>query len=191
MNQWKLEAEAGGTIFGDYVLDDDTGTLGPKKITGNMTIINGAELTMTGTIYVQGNITISNNAIIRLLPGFNSDSGVVVSDGKIDISNNASFEGSGDPDSYIMVITTNDCPQPSVCSDDYAIRVSNNAGTVILNAQKGAIFFSNNSGAKEATADKIILNNNAVIQYEGGLTNVNFSGGPSGGWDILSWREVE
>jgi hypothetical protein len=191
INQWRLEAEAGGTIFGDFVLDDDVGTLGPKKITGDMIIINSAELTITGTIYVQGDIIFSNNSIIRLLSGFSDDSGVVVSDGKVDISNNAEFKGSGSTGSFVMIITTNDCPQPTVCVDDYAIRVANNAGTVILNAQKGTIFFSNNSGAKEATADKIILNNNAFIEYEGGLTNVNFSGGPSGGWDILSWREVE
>ena len=69
--------------------------------------------------------------------------------------------------------------------------MGNNAGAVIINAQKGSVRFSNNSGAKEAVANKLELENNATITYESGLADVNFSSGPSGGWDIISWKEIE
>jgi hypothetical protein len=77
------------------------------------------------------------------------------------------------------------------CGGANAIDIANNAGTVILNAQNGYVRFSNNAGAKEATGYKIILDNNAYITYDSGLANVNFSSGPSGGWNIISWKEVE
>jgi len=43
----------------------------------------------------------------------------------------------------------------------------------------------------EATGYKLKLDNNAVITYESGLINSQFSAGPQGGWEIASWQEVE
>jgi len=37
----------------------------------------------------------------------------------------------------------------------------------------------------------IDLNNNVIITYDSGLADLNFSSGPSGGWNISSWQEVE
>lgn len=183
INEWKNASQMGGVINGDLILDGASSSLGSKKIIGNLTVINGHVLTLTGPIWVTGNINISNLATVRLAPGYGSDSGVIIADGTVDVSNNSDFMGSGQTGSYIMVLTTSDSSN--------AINVANNAGTVILNAQKGTVNFSNNAGAKSATANKINLNNGATITYDNGLININFSSGPSGGYDILGWKEVE
>ncbi|TAL49352.1 hypothetical protein EPN83_01220 [Patescibacteria group bacterium] len=189
ITQWKEEASGGGVINGDFTAT--TSAIGPVKITGNLTVTNGAVLTVAGTVWVAGNINVSNNAQVKLFSSYGSNSGVVVTDGRVLISNNTVFSGSGQLGSYIMVLTTSDCPISSSCGGARAIDISNNAGAVILNAQRGAIEFENNASAKEAVAYKMELENNATITYETGLVNVNFSSGPSGGWDILSWNEVE
>lgn len=191
ITQWKTESEAGGVINGNYTVDASNASLGPKKIVGNLTLKNGATLTMTGAIWVTGDILISNNASVSLASTFGTNSTILIADGIVDLSNNGQFSGTGQTGSYLMILTTSDCPASPSCSGANAIEVSNNAGAVILNAQKGTVHFSNNSGAKEAVAYTLSLDNGATITYESGLANVNFSTGPSGGWDILSWKEVQ
>lgn len=71
------------------------------------------------------------------------------------------------------------------------ITVDNNALGVIYYAPQGRIRFSNNAGAKEATAYGITLDNNAVITYESGLANARFTSGPGGSFSVKSWREIE
>jgi hypothetical protein len=44
---------------------------------------------------------------------------------------------------------------------------------------------------REATGYKLYLDNNAEIEYEVGLEDTTFSSGPSGGWDVVSWEEIE
>ncbi len=187
---WEDEALSGGTI-GTQTIDGISTTLGPSKINGNLTVTNGAVLTVTGTLWVTGNIILDNNVIMKLPLNYGSASAVVLTNGRVTISNNATFEGSGEEGSRIMILTTSDCPTSSACGSNPAISVANNAGTVILNAQNGTISFSNNAGAKAATAKTISLQNNAVITYDSGLINTNFASGPGGGWDIRSWKEIE
>src|SRR3989344_3173511 len=192
VQDWKNAALAGGTCApptcsssGDYTLDNFTsGSLGPIKIPGSMTISNGATLTVTGTIWVQGTISLSNNAIIRLDPSYSENSGLIIADGDISVSNGVTFFGSGQAGSYFMLLSAQNDPNGVV------INISNNALGVIYYANNGKIHFSNNATAKEATGYGIELDNNASITYESGLANINFSSGPSGGWDIRSWQEV-
>ena len=183
IEEWKSAAEDGEIINEDVNLSGSSSSMGPTKINGNLTISNNYTLNITGTIWVTGDINISNGAVIRLSTSYGSNSGVIISDGVINISNNSTFSGSGQTGSYVMVLTTS--------SSSSAINVSNNAGTVILNAQKGTVSFANNAGAKSATAGQINLSNGATITYESGLVNINFSSGPSGGYDILNWKEIE
>jgi hypothetical protein len=189
--EFKSQAEAGGVWNGNKTITSSAESLGPLKIEGNLTVTNNATLTVTGTLWVTGNITLDNNVVINLHSSFGSSSAVIVTDGRVSISNNVNFNGSGTEGSYIMVLSTSDCPGSSSCGGSPAINVGNNAGTVILVAQNGTIQFSNNAGAKEAVARTLSLNNNAVITYETGLANVNFTSGPSGGWAILNWKEIE
>lgn len=196
--QFKAEAQAGTTHTGDYTLiNGATATIGPMVITGNMLLDNNVTLTMRGTVYVMGSISLSNNVLVKLDSGYGTNGGVLISDGFINVSNNATFAGSGQAGSYMLVITTNDCnginsPTGMTCTgSNSAMSVGNNAGTVVMFAQKGQVEVSNNAGAKEITGYKLNLSNNAVVTYETGLANANFSSGPGGGFDIKSWKEIE
>lgn len=178
---WKTDAESGGVIIGDYNLTNyASGSLGPKKIVGNMNISNGAQLTITGTVYVTGTINISNNAIIRLSPSYGENSGIILTDDFISVSNNVVFSTSA-AGSYIMML--------SAKSGD-AINISNNANTVIFYASAGNVTIANNANLKEVTAYKITLSNNAQVNYESGLASAKFSSGAGAGWQVTSWREV-
>lgn len=179
IQDWKDVASAGGTYSGDYTLDSATGSLGPKKINGNLSVINNAKLTLTGTIWVTGNVDISNGAEVNLASWYGSSSGVMIVDGTVTIGNNAKFVGSGE--SYIMILSTS--------SSTSAITLSNNAGAVMLYAANGTVNVDNNAGASSINGYKINLNNNAVINYKTGLANTNFVNGPGGSWAATSWRE--
>mgnify|MGYP001615741721 CR=1 FL=1 len=180
---WKAKAEVGGVHPGNYIVDDDTASLGPKKITGNLTIQNNADFTVDGTLWVQGNMLVSNNATVRLASTYGTSEGLIVVDGTILIDNNAVFAGSGSVGSYLMVLSTS--------TSTSAITLSNNGGAVILYAANGTVNLSNNAGAKALNGKYIHLNNNVSIVYDSGLVNSNFVGGPSGSYNVSSWGEIK
>lgn len=187
ITDWKADAQSGGVFSGNKT--QNGGSLGPIKITGNLTL--SGTVTINGTVWVQGNVTVNNNTTIKLASSYGASSGLLVIDGYSSLSNNVVFQGSGTTGSYIMYLSTSDCPTSSSCSGNSAIDVQNNVTGVIFNAQNGTIHFSNNASAKEATAYKISLDNNASVTYESGLANTYFSSGPSGGWNVDSWQEVQ
>jgi len=187
VNDWKQGAASGGTHSGDYNLGlGKQGSLGPIKIEGNLNLSNSAVLTLTGTIWVTGAINISNNAVVKLDPGYGEGSGIVVTDGIATVTNGAQFQGSGQNNSYVLLLSTRDA------KNENSISVSNNSVGVIYYAARSMITFSNNARAKEATGWGITLNNNATITYESGLANTLFTSGPGGGWTIKpgSWQEL-
>ncbi|MBI1866172.1 MAG: hypothetical protein HYS02_00190 [Candidatus Staskawiczbacteria bacterium] len=176
---WKNDAEDGGIIGSVTLSGTQTMSLGPKKINGNLSVSNSAILTLTGTVYVTGNITVSNSAKIKLASGYGSLSGVILSDGTITPSNSSALQGSGQAGSYLLVLSTN--------ASNSAITVSNSATGAIFYTSAGGVTVSNIFAAREVTGYKLIMNNNAVITYESGLASAFFSSGPSGGWKVVSW----
>lgn len=182
VSTWKDEALAGGIYNGNRLITTNT-TIGPQKINGNLTINNNAIVTLAGTLWVTGNIIFDNGSKIYLHPGYGVGSGVIISDGEIDIKNGSEFFGSGATGSYVMVLTTS--------NSSFAIELKNNAGAVILYAQNGTVDVANTAKAKEIIANSLSIGNNAVITYESGLANVNFVSGPGGSWDVFKWQEVE
>jgi len=188
---WKDDAEAGGIINGNYTVDDATASLGPKKINGNLTVTNGATLRITGTIWVTGTITTTNNVIIELDAGYGEAGGIMIADSYIVLSNNVVAQGSGEENSQLLMISTSDCSGGVTCGGNYAIDLSNNVDAVVLNAQNGTLHVSNNVDLNAATAHTISMENNAAVTYESGLSNLSFSSGPSGGYEINFWGEVE
>lgn len=185
LDKWKSDAELGGTITGDLTISTPT-TLGPKKITGNLAINNN--LTITGTLYIVGNITTGNNVSITLSSSYGPTGGIIVSDGRVTLSNNAQFYGSGSAGSYVLLATTSTCP--SGCSGANALEILNNVGAVLVNAQFGTAHLNNNVSLNEVVGNQIIIDNNATITYTSGLANLSFTSGPSGGWNIKTWEEV-
>lgn len=181
---WQTEAQGGGTDNGDINLSgSETLTIGARKIVGSVSLSNFAVLTVSGTLWITGNLSLTNTTQIRLDSSYGTGSGVILVDGTVSTSNSATFSGSGSTGSYVMVLSTS--------TSSSAINIQNSAGTVILVAPYGTINFSNSAGAKEAIANRVTMQNTATLTYESGLQNVNFVNGPSGGWGISSWKEVE
>ncbi|MEO5635157.1 MAG: hypothetical protein ABIS26_00265, partial [Candidatus Paceibacterota bacterium] len=187
IDQWKSDAELGGTVAGNLTISSPT-SLGPKKITGDLAI--NSNLTITGTLYVVGKITTGNGVQVSLDPSYGATGGIIIVDGTVNLSNNAQFSGSGAPNTYILLMTTSACPTVG-CTTTNAVEIANNVGAVIVNAQNGTAHLNNNITLNEIVANKIIMDNNVVINYLSGLASTVFTSGPSGGWSIQSWKEIK
>ena len=70
------------------------------------------------------------------------------------------------------------------------INIRNHGGSVVLVTLNGTANFTNDATAKAVTAYKMNMFNDSVLNYESGLTNINFTTGPSGSWTVDSWGEV-
>lgn len=193
INNWKTDALSGGILTSDYLLTKAVDFLGPIQIgtkaePKNLTIDNGARLVVRGTIYVTGTITFDNNAIIELdVNSYGPTSGIIAGDGKIITRNNAILRGSGQEGSYILILSTSSSLDPA----NPAILIANNAEGAIFYANSGLISLLNGMRAREVTGYKVLINNNAEVEYESGLQNSSFSGGTGGSWIVESWREIE
>jgi len=183
MIEWETEASSGGTYTGNYTVGYAGATLGPKKIVGNLTVSSGGTLTVTGTLWVTGNIIMNGGSLTKLAASYGSNDGVIMSDGTITITGGGHANGSGTAGSYLMLLSRSDL--------ETAMTVSGGAGAVIAYAPYGTITISGGAALKEATGYKMVIDGGSSITYESGLTNNNFSSGPSGSWGINSWGETE
>ena len=203
INEWESDAVAGGIIpasscvDGVYNVISDV-TLGPIKIECNLFIKgNEVKLTMAGPIWVTGNITTQNAPIIKMAPGLGSQNVALIADnpsdrtgsGIVDIGQNTQFQGSGFPNSFVFIISQNNSSETGGGADAFVMGQS--AGALVAYASHGQITLGQSVGIKEATAYKIILQNTANVVYDTGLPSTLFSSGPSGGFEISGWKEVE
>ncbi len=197
IEDWQTDATAGGVCAlpdcdedDNLVLEGNEAlTIGPKQIDGDLVLKNFAVLTLSGVLWVKGDVKLSNDCAINLSPVYGGLSGLIVASGKITVSNHCTFAGSGEPGSYIMLLSNKDGLVGGVIGD--VISVSNDSTGVIYYANKGRIRFSNHAVAKEATAYGLTLENDATITYESGLADLNFSSGPGGSFMISNWQETE
>lgn len=190
IEDWKSEAEAGGTIASVSLGSSDVLDIGPVKINGDLDVGAGAVLNLNGIVYVTGDISVSGSGVVQINPALGSQSVALVADGQITAGGGGQFQGSGDSNSYILLVTTSSCPGVG-CANSPAIEITGGTGAVILVAQNGTLEFNGGAQAKQATADTIVMSGGATITYESGLQNPNFTSGPSGSWAIVSWKEVE
>ncbi len=181
IDDWETTAESGGTIAG-YTMTGTT-TLGPKKITGNLTI--SGTLYLTGPIWVTGNITMTNNAVVYVHSSLGNTGTVLIADdpsdpagGKVSMSNNVIIAGNGNPDSFPLVLANSNAND--------AMTISNNVAGAIFYVPNGRADVSNNGGGNQITAYALHLNNNASVNYVTGLADTTFSNGPGGAWAIVA-----
>lgn len=205
IQNWKDAATAGGTITGNcgdsgvascVINNNGALSLGPKKIAGNLVLTKKQTLILTGTLYFTGSISFdsSSGATMKCDPSFGTKSCVIISDSWIHISNNAVFQGSGVAGSYIMIVSTlagcNGSPAFGCTHHDSALDLHNNATGAIFYIPESMAYLHNGVSITELTANKIHLNNNAIVTYEQGLADADFSAGPTGGWKMENWREI-
>ena len=192
IDKWKVEAEAGG-ITNVNVAINGSQSLGPAQIgtiasPKNLTVSNGAQLTITGTIFVTGNILIDNNATVELDSShYGASGGILMASGGIVVNNNVILRGSGQLGSYLLILSES----ASLDEVNPAILVRNNAQGAIFYTSQGLIVLNNNMSAREVTGYKVQINNNAEVQYEAGLASSFFTSGTGGSWKVTQWREIK
>ena len=163
-----------------------------------MTLDGNSILTLTGTVWVTGNLFLKSNTAIQLDPSYNPYSGIIVVDGQVSLDSNVTFCGSEGYKSagkcnlpaagnYLMILSVKN----STGQEDPAIISTSNTKTAVLYASNGFITLNSQSNLKEATGVGIKMNSNANVSYETGLANAKFSSGPGGGWILKSWEEIE
>ncbi len=192
------ETCAGGPS-GTYSISSNI-TIGPRVIPCNLSITAGT-VTLTGPILVQGNVTISNSATV-IVSASNMDASMAViahgsnvsTSSKITLSNNATFLGqNSNPNfktSYVVFISQNSNGEGGGSTD--AINIQNSvSGDILAYAIHGNLTIQNSANVTAVTAYKTIAKNNIVVNYNKGLVSTLFSTGPSGAWQIKSWKEIK
>lgn len=185
--QMESQAALGGTTTcSPTCIIPDGASIGPRKYNGDVTLDNGAQVTLTGTVWVNGNLLIDNNSALILSDAYGSDSGTIIADytadqtlkGKIILQNNGNILGNSTPDTYVMAISMHRDQIFSAAT----VNVLNNLSAAVIYSPYGIVEISNNAALKEVTAQKLILRENTSVTYESGLANVNFTTGPGGSW---------
>lgn len=201
LDAWERDASlAGTTTPGACPYKPVNGSTLQGVITCGVEIDGTKIVTLTGTLHVQGDFEMKNSAELRLAPSFCASSpflsGVVIADrnsdrsssGKVSVENSAQILGCGSG-SYIMVVSRNNSAEAG--GDQVAIDLKNSSASAIFYAPHGEMVIQNSIQVKEATAWRLHTKNSAVVRYENGLNNVQFSSGPTGGWQVGSWQEVQ
>jgi hypothetical protein len=180
ISSWKSDAAA--SVFVGNKTVSGNSSLGPIKIQGDL-IISGA-LTINNTVWVTGDIVLGNDSSISLAPSFGSTGGIIIADGEISLGNNVTLRGSGDLSSDLLLI--------SLSNSSGAINLGNgNTASLILYAPNGRINIGNNATVAAVAGKSVTLGNNADLQYKTGVINPYFTSGPSGGWQLIGWKEIK
>ena len=200
IGDWETSATSGGIYTGPcpYNLSGSSPvTLGPIQINCDLNISNSAVVNLAGMVWVKGDVVISNSSVIQVSPLISGKTVAIIADNPanrlsssdISISNSATFNGNG-VNSYVMFVSQNNSAE--LGGGASAITVSNSvSGKLLIYAPHGLINISNSVNLKEVTAYKLQLNNSASVLYETGLANLLFTAGPSSGYQIDTWQEVQ
>jgi formylmethanofuran dehydrogenase subunit C len=205
ITQWEADALAGGTIVctGNTYTINTAVNLGPVKIVGpgntacDVTMNGNAVVTLGGTVWVTGSITIKSNAELKVSNAFSGQSIVVIADNPADrltsstvnIQNNAIFTSSS-AGSYVMLLGQNNGASQNPPQNTEAVEVEDYVqGVLLVYAGLGDILIKGHASLKEVTAYKITLANLATVTYASGLASTVFTSGPGGSWVISDWKE--
>lgn len=200
IEEWKSDAQAGG-VHSDpcpYQISGSA-TLGPLKVECDLQLQGGGGTTITlaGAVWVEGDITIQDQVTVQIdntlsgktVPVVAHDPSNETSKGRITLQNKASFEGAG-ANSYVIFVSQNTSAEQG--GGTAAITVQDQTqGDLLVYAGHGKIVLQNGISLREVTGYRIEAQNSAEIIYESGLANILFTTGPSGGFTLSDWNEVE
>ncbi len=208
ISEWESDAAAGGTMTSSqcdsYSSSSNTctisssKTLGPLKIPFNLLVKSSSGvLTVTGPLWVLGDITAQTGPTIKMSSTLGSQNVAIIAHdptatstkGIIDIGQSTIFQGSGTVGSFVFMISQNNSAELGGSTN--AISMSQGASALVAYASHGLVNLSQSVSLKEVTAYKIALSQSANVTYDTGLPSTLFSSGPAGGYNILSWKEIE
>ncbi len=208
ISSWESDAAAGGTMLSSdcdsYASSSNTCTistsrsLGPKKIPFNLLIKSSSGiLNITGPIWVTGNITTQTGPTIQIDSSLGGTNVAVISDDPsnrlsgslITVGQSTIFRNSGAIGSFVFLISQNNSAENGGSVE--AVALNQGASALVAYATHGLINLSQSVSVKEVTAYQITLSQSANVTYDTGLPSVLFEAGPSGGYSITSWKEVQ
>ncbi len=187
IQDWKDAAAAGGSQ-GATTIGWAGGTLGPRKINGDLTVNGGGTLTLNGPLWVTGNVTITSGGRVQIPVGYGANSESIVADGRITVSGGGSA-GSGTSGSHLFMVSTSRCPNDAGCSGASAITITGGAGAIAAAAQEGNVALSGGAAIKAVVGNSISVTGGSTVTYDSGLASPSFQSGPSGGYVLQSWVE--
>ena len=180
---WRDEAANGGTIDcsltpAECDISGGTANIGPKKYIGNLSITNQAVVTVKGSVWVTGNVTVRNgNTQINLDPTFGSNGTIWIVDGTVSVDQGAAFNPtSANPKGYILVATTS--PSSS------AMSIGQSGANAVFYALEGGAQLSQTAKVNSLTAKQLTMTQQSVLNYDTGLASAIFTAGPGGSWQI-------
>ena len=196
INEWETIAASGGTIdscdnHGDYTIGSSV-SLGPKKIACNLIIKDSSGvLTVTGPIWVTGDITAQTKPTIKIASILGNQNVAIIADnpsdqtgsGMIDIGQGTIFEGSGSPNSFVFLISQNKSAE--LGGSTVAVAMGQGASALVAYASHGLLTLGQSVSVKEATGYKIVLAQSANVTYDTGLPSTVFQSGPGGSWNFV------
>lgn len=193
--EWEAIAEAGGTAVcsgSSYNISSGSVTLGPIKIPCDLNISGSSVVTVNGHIWVTGNITVQNTAIVKMDPSLGSQNVAIIADNPSDqlnssiitVKNTVQFQNSGTAGSFVFLISQNRSAESG--GSVAAFSLTNSASALVAYAAHGLIPLENSVALKEATAYKISLKNSAQVIYDTGLPSAVFESGPGGSWGVAA-----
>jgi len=199
ITSWEADAEAGGVdTTCPYEITDDV-TLGPIKIECDVDVSGSPVITLEGAVWVEGNLDLETaGAEVRVASSVGNKSIPIIVDDPLDRLNgstatikNTDFYGvPGESKSYVIVISQNESAENG--GSVVAIDLKSAVGAEILAyASHGEVLIQTNTDLREITAFVVRLQNSAQVIYETGLGSLIFEVGPTGGFEINSWNEVE
>lgn len=198
LNDWQAQAEAGGTYSGSCPYQPPDGaSFGPIKILCDLIVDGTKQVTITGTVWVVGDIDFKNSAVIRLSPSYGARSGIIVAhdpanttgEGEITVQNSAQVLGSGTAGSAIILVSRNNSAEAG--GNEEAIDIKNSSTAAVYYAPHGRALVQNNSSGvhlKAIAAWQLELKNKATVDYDATISSATV---PSGGKSIQTWREIE
>lgn len=203
IDTWETAAQNGGLHTGNLTTSGTNNVLGPIKIDGDWTVGNNAQVKIKGTVWVTGNIYIQNNAKLYLDPTYGNNSGLIIADYKIDrtnfnkgrisISQGATISGidKNNPKtpSYIMLFSTQSPKAPFETFWKLWPAITIEQGSVggVYYAPFGSLDLKQNAQARALASSGLIIRQNAIVDYDGGMANSSFATGPAGKWTITEW----
>ncbi len=167
-------------------------SLGPTKIPCNL-VVKGSSvvLTITGHVWVTGNITTQTGPMIRIDPSLGSQNVAIIADnptnttgsGKISINQSTRFAGSGTTGSFVFLISQNNSAETG--GSVVAIDMSQGASALVAYASHGLLTLSQSVGVRAATGYRIALSQSANVVYDTGLPSTVFQSGSGGSYSLI------
>jgi hypothetical protein len=206
IQEWKDDINNTGAVIastdalcssGTYTINTSI-SIGNVRIDCDVDIKSTAIVTLTGPIWIQGNLDFTNTVVINAHSSMGRKSVPIIADkptnritsSKIDLQNSATFNGSGDSRSYILLLSMNN--SSSLGGSEVAISLKNTVnGDLLVYAADGMVDIQNSISLKEVTAHKVKIRNSAQVIYETGLADIVFEAGPGGAYSLEDWRQTD